>query len=155
MMMRVVALSLLCLLRCGAEDRPRHAAAAHCASRGRTLIAFGAHTDESFVQHELTSVAAAADAMSQGCPRHDVALFVDASKRYGVLKHPANGTTVRVPFALLKKNASAATRAFVSHQLLMASLPAYVAEDERYDYCLLYTSPSPRDKRQSRMPSSA
>ena len=25
----------------------------------------------------------------------------------------------------------------------------------RYSYCLLYTSPSPRDKRQSRMPSSA
>ena len=24
-----------------------------------------------------------------------------------------------------------------------------------YEYCLLYTSPSPRDKRQSRMPSSA
>ena len=24
-----------------------------------------------------------------------------------------------------------------------------------HDYCLLYTSPSPRDKRQSRMPSSA
>ena len=27
--------------------------------------------------------------------------------------------------------------------------------DEGYIYCLLYTSPSPRDKRQSRMPSSA
>ena len=26
---------------------------------------------------------------------------------------------------------------------------------EVYDICLLYTSPSPRDKRQSRMPSSA
>ena len=25
----------------------------------------------------------------------------------------------------------------------------------RYEFCLLYTSPSPRDKRQSRMPSSA
>ena len=25
----------------------------------------------------------------------------------------------------------------------------------QYDFCLLYTSPSPRDKRQSRMPSSA
>ena len=86
------------------------------------------------MQHELTNVAAAADAMSRGCPAHDVALFVDASKQYGVLRHPTNGTTVRVPFAHLKKNASAATRAFVSHQLLMASLPAYVAEDKRYDY---------------------
>ena len=27
--------------------------------------------------------------------------------------------------------------------------------DWRYNACLLYTSPSPRDKRQSRMPSSA
>ena len=29
------------------------------------------------------------------------------------------------------------------------------AEKQRKDSCLLYTSPSPRDKRQSRMPSSA
>ena len=28
-------------------------------------------------------------------------------------------------------------------------------EEHMYDTCLLYTSPSPRDKRQSRMPSSA
>ena len=28
-------------------------------------------------------------------------------------------------------------------------------DEEAYDGCLLYTSPSPRDKRQSRMPSSA
>ena len=27
--------------------------------------------------------------------------------------------------------------------------------DSKFDVCLLYTSPSPRDKRQSRMPSSA
>ena len=27
--------------------------------------------------------------------------------------------------------------------------------DSQIDFCLLYTSPSPRDKRQSRMPSSA
>ena len=27
--------------------------------------------------------------------------------------------------------------------------------DEQFSFCLLYTSPSPRDKRQSRMPSSA
>ena len=30
-----------------------------------------------------------------------------------------------------------------------------VATDEAFTNCLLYTSPSPRDKRQSRMPSSA
>ena len=28
-------------------------------------------------------------------------------------------------------------------------------EDKRYMYCLLYTSPSPRDVEESRMPSSA
>ena len=28
-------------------------------------------------------------------------------------------------------------------------------QTELFNYCLLYTSPSPRDKRQSRMPSSA
>ena len=31
----------------------------------------------------------------------------------------------------------------------------FMEEDTSYDDCLLYTSPSPRDKRQSRMPSSA
>ena len=31
----------------------------------------------------------------------------------------------------------------------------YLTPDGRYMLCLLYTSPSPRDKRQSRMPSSA
>ena len=40
----------------------------------------------------------------------------------------------------------------LSHGLHYASL---VFEGERVYSCLLYTSPSPRDKRQSRMPSSA
>ena len=31
----------------------------------------------------------------------------------------------------------------------------YVVADEAADYCLLYTSPSPRDRQKSRMPSSA
>ena len=31
----------------------------------------------------------------------------------------------------------------------------YIPRLEAYNACLLYTSPSPRDKRQSRMPSSA
>ena len=34
-------------------------------------------------------------------------------------------------------------------------LRATVASDRQSEFCLLYTSPSPRDKRQSRMPSSA
>ena len=41
--------------------------------------------------------------------------------------------------------------------LMTASALSQVAESGSQDYiaCLLYTSPSPRDKRQSRMPSSA
>ena len=36
-----------------------------------------------------------------------------------------------------------------------ATLFTAVRVDAAFDTCLLYTSPSPRDKRQSRMPSSA
>ena len=43
--------------------------------------------------------------------------------------------------------------------LLMAADPAdimgQIGEDQSSDTCLLYTSPSPRDQRGSRMPSSA
>ena len=39
-------------------------------------------------------------------------------------------------------------------ELLTGSLDA-LPESQAFDCCLLYTSPSPRDKRQSRMPSSA
>ena len=35
------------------------------------------------------------------------------------------------------------------------NVEAYVSGFDQGNYCLLYTSPSPRDKRQSRMPSSA
>ena len=35
----------------------------------------------------------------------------------------------------------------------LSATPRY--QDKQYLFCLLYTSPSPRDKRQSRMPSSA
>ena len=46
----------------------------------------------------------------------------------------------------------------MSEQLKNLSMEVFfeVGEDENLTYpCLLYTSPSPRDKRQSRMPSSA
>ena len=42
----------------------------------------------------------------------------------------------------------------IFHSLDMARDWA-IGEVERLESCLLYTSPSPRDKRQSRMPSSA
>ena len=45
----------------------------------------------------------------------------------------------------------------VNHAVLVPDTPAYAGMLQKAkDYvCLLYTSPSPRDKRQSRMPSSA
>ena len=36
-----------------------------------------------------------------------------------------------------------------------AKIPAIVDHDNQYSICLLYTSPSPRDVEESRMPSSA
>ena len=44
---------------------------------------------------------------------------------------------------------------FVLSDILFDSIPAGMHWTELPEYCLLYTSPSPRDKRQSRMPSSA
>ena len=60
----------------------------------------------------------------------------------------ATGITASVAFILLFKAYSIASPAVVSpfeYSILLWSLLI----------CLLYTSPSPRDKRQSRMPSSA
>ena len=37
----------------------------------------------------------------------------------------------------------------------LALIPIQMLEKENFEICLLYTSPSPRDKRLSRMPSSA
>ena len=42
-----------------------------------------------------------------------------------------------------------------SIRLIVALACKYDLELLHFDICLLYTSPSPRDKRQSRMPSSA
>ena len=41
------------------------------------------------------------------------------------------------------------------HRLLTAAVGISAEGGEFMEICLLYTSPSPRDKRQSRMPSSA
>ena len=56
----------------------------------------------------------------------------------------------------------AAVTAFFAFVILLATSPLFAAEpvaksepDGVAIGCLLYTSPSPRDKRQSRMPSSA
>ena len=36
-----------------------------------------------------------------------------------------------------------------------SSVSAYLLKEQGYKVCLLYTSPSPRDRQKSRMPSSA
>ena len=59
-------------------------------------------------------------------------------------KEPA-GTGVAAERQFVMKNVGAATKA----------LAAMVKGETEFNACLLYTSPSPRDKRQSRMPSSA
>ena len=38
---------------------------------------------------------------------------------------------------------------------ILSNLEKFFANNPNFETCLLYTSPSPRDKRQSRMPSSA
>ena len=53
------------------------------------------------------------------------------------------------------KTSKSSTKAKNSLQLAIYSLYLEQAEEEELKGCLLYTSPSPRDKRQSRMPSSA
>ena len=62
-----------------------------------------------------------------------------------VAKIDVNGTTV----AVFKVDED-----YYAIQNMCSHSEADLADGEVYD-CLLYTSPSPRDKRQSRMPSSA
>lgn len=102
-----------------------------CDGRGRVLVAFGAHTDDAIVQDELERISQSAASLT--CPPHDVALFVDGAHSYTRLRHPSRGATVHVPFGALLKNGSAAFRGFVSHQLLMASVPGFLREDKTYE----------------------
>ena len=69
----------------------------------------------------------------------------------------AHATRERLESAFAQQHAAATARARAASAAAAAQQKAL--EDElraaRADACLLYTSPSPRDKRQSRMPSSA
>ena len=66
----------------------------------------------------------------------------DKNQTFDVI-NPARGDTIGKVANLSRKQISAAID------------NAYEAQKEWANSCLLYTSPSPRDKRQSRMPSSA
>ena len=52
-------------------------------------------------------------------------------------------------------NNSSKLKAVLYKNLNVNEVEARSSNDKLYNICLLYTSPSPRDKRQSRMPSSA
>ena len=80
---------------------------------------------------------------------------------YTLLDHYGRGFTVQVAGSaayILKCAAKEATRA--DYPNCTAEFPVFLENKLRFAdpftwICLLYTSPSPRDKRQSRMPSSA
>ena len=44
---------------------------------------------------------------------------------------------------------------FVDYNIYCGDEWCVAKQDGKYEYCLLYTSPSPRDRQKSRMPSSA
>ena len=59
------------LAAAAAQTEPRHRPARpHCATRGRQMVAFGAHTDAPFVQNELERLVESARAFD--CPPTDV-----------------------------------------------------------------------------------
>ena len=112
------------------------------------------HPNAKFVFHAHPPSALAATALKDGIPH----LVQDSSMLYGkVGYHEWEGLSInkdeRVRIAenmgdnkvLIMKN----------HGLLTVGATAGEAFMNMYYACLLYTSPSPRDKRQSRMPSSA
>ena len=53
------------------------------------------------------------------------------------------------------KSSESILRKCVHCGMCNATCPTFCVNGEELEGCLLYTSPSPRDKRQSRMPSSA
>ena len=71
--------------------------------------------------------------------------IVDLSGNAGVLTLPAPGAT----------NSLGSNKALVVDGVVPATPTGLVATDGNTNICLLYTSPSPRDRQKSRMPSSA
>ena len=84
---------------------------------------------------------------------HNETKLFQAQKRYGYgyLLESSSGL-VDSAVTVLASNNSTET---IQDIILPWNKGDYNAHFLRYDNCLLYTSPSPRDKRQSRMPSSA
>ena len=58
-------------------------------------------------------------------------------------------------FVIFKKSQAAAQRVYRSVERFLSERLKLIVNHDKSSICLLYTSPSPRDQRGSRMPSSA
>ena len=65
----------------------------------------------------------------------------------------ANAETIRIAIGTQDTTINCATGGLLIRELKL--LEKYLPRDGKYKDCLLYTSPSPRDRQKSRMPSSA
>ena len=81
----------------------------------------------------------------------------DLSNRIEVIRQTPDGGTVMTQGGMTTFNATAGNvRVPVTFSTTATALSYwYIITDENDNICLLYTSPSPRDRQKSRMPSSA
>ena len=103
--------------------------------------------------------------------RNEHQTFVDAWKK---IQEDNSNAPVKEGYKDVKKMLKTPKKGYKTEKVLVRKSDAFTALAEKYDMapkqfaryveanqhlfdipCLLYTSPSPRDKRQSRMPSSA
>ena len=94
----------------------------------------------------------------------------DVAQRYGVSRQPVRDAFSRLEnldLLLIRPQRATEVRGFslehIAHarfvrrsvEIEVINYACSIWDEARAEVCLLYTSPSPRDKRQSRMPSSA
>ena len=79
-------------------------------------------------------------------------VFVDGERALEAASRPRSGPFAGVPFVAKDLLPMPGLRCAMGCRLLAGHVPT---EPTPYTDCLLYTSPSPRDQRGSRMPSSA
>ena len=85
-------------------------------------------------------------------------IIVVLGDRYEIFSAVAAGMIARIPIAHIHggESSEGAIDEAIRHSITkMSHLHFTASEEYKNRVCLLYTSPSPRDKRQSRMPASA
>ena len=119
-----------------------------------------ANQDSSIYQRAFDRLKANLNASSVGWPSGDSSRIeqVQFEERNPIIVSPRTGETMVAPSAqgLSPQGFSPqdfSSQGFSSPMPSPSSVPSVL--DSQQNACLLYTSPSPRDKRQSRMPSSA